>query len=227
MLIRPLGNIMAIITGGINGGFIGKAGSVVGYCQHGKWVMRGLPRLSPKNKKGSVDQNICRSKFSKMQYFLGPILAFIRTGFNLEAKRKGNTAHNSAKSWNMLNAFDENGEINYSAVRVSSGNLPGAADVAVETNGDELVFSWRDNSNEVPNPDHAGLREIDQVMLLAYNPQFNVIRFVMSGARRSAGREVLDIGWSKPGLEVHTWISFIADDRQSIANSTYAGMVVF
>ena len=218
---------MAIITGGVNGGFSGKAGSVVGYYQHGKWVIRGLPRLSRKNKKGSVNQNICRSKFTKMQYFLAPILFFIRTGFNLEAKRKGNTAHNSAKSWNMLNAFDENGDINHSAVRVSSGNLLAAADAAVETYEDELVFTWRDNSSEVSNRDHAGLREIDQVMLLVYNPELNHSHIVLSGARRSEGREVIKIRRLSPALEYHTWISFIADDRQSIANSTYTGIVIF
>lgn len=218
---------MAILTGGPNGGFSGKAGSVVGYYQHGKWVIRGLPKYSKKNRKGSIDQNICRSKFRKMQYFLGPIIAFIRVGFNLEAKRHGNTAHNSAKSWNMLNAFDENGEINYPAFRFSAGNLPGAEDVAVVVNEDELVFTWRDNSSESASRGVADFREDDQVMLLIYNLKHNIVNGTFSGARRSAGREVIKITRLTPPEEYHTWISFIADDRQSIANSTYTGMVAF
>jgi hypothetical protein len=44
---------MAIIREGINGGFSGKAGAVVGYYRLGKWVMRGLPKPSSKNKRGT------------------------------------------------------------------------------------------------------------------------------------------------------------------------------
>lgn len=216
---------MAIISNGVNGGFSGKAGSVVGYYQYGKWVIRGLPKNSRKNKKGSPDQNICRSRFTKMQNFLKPLVFFIRIGFNLEAKRNGNSPHNSANSWNLLNAFDENGEINISAVRVSSGNLPGAADAAVETFEDELVFSWRDNSRESRiTPE---LRESDQVMLLVYCPNRRLAQFVWSGARRSEGREIIKIERLGQAREYHTWISFIADDRLSISNSNYIGTVNF
>lgn len=214
---------MAILNGGPNGGFSGKAGSVVGYYQYGQWIIRGLPKHSPKNKKGSVNQNIYRSKFSKMQDFLKPILHFIRVGFNLEAKRNANSAHNSAKSWNMLNAFNEDGEINYASFRFSMGNLPGAVDAAIEEEDDQLIISWKDNSAD--NDEDRYLREDDQVMIMVYDTETKVSFGTVSGARRSAGQEVVKIFRFKNNLEHHIWISFISDDRQRIANSTYVGMV--
>lgn len=214
---------MAILNGGPNGGFSGKAGSIVGYQQYGKWIIRGLPKYSKKNKKGSFNQNICRSRFSKMQNMLKPLLPYIRVGFNLESKRNGNSAHNSAKSWNMLNAFNEDGEINYAAFRFSMGDLPGAVDVAVEEREDQLIFSWRDNSKDAG--DKWYLREDDQVMIMVYDAETNSSYGTMSGARRSSEREVIAIERFKNASDHHIWISFISDDRQHIANSSYVGMV--
>lgn len=47
----------------------------------------------------------------------------------------------------------------------------------------------------------------------------------MSGARRSSEREVIVIERFKNATDHHIWISFISDDRQRIANSSYVGMV--
>jgi hypothetical protein len=214
---------MGILPHGPNGGFIGKAGGYIGYYQYGKWIIRGRPKLSRKNKKGSVDQKACRSRFSKMQYFLGPITPFIRVGFNLESKRNNNSAHNSAKSWNMLNAFHENGEIDYSAFRFSAGSLPGAADAAVEVDGSQLIFTWRDNSDEGFSQGKDDRREDDQVMILIYNIAANDVWGTKSGARRSECREVMKVRTLEAPIKYHTWISFIADNRLSIANSIYTG----
>ncbi len=216
---------MAILNSGPNGGFSGKAGSVVGYYRYGKWVIRGLPRNSPKNKAGSVEQNKYRSRFSKIQAFLKPILPFIRVGFNMEAKHNGNSAHNSAKSWNMLNAFNDEGEINYAAFRFSMGDLPGAVDAAVEEGENQLIFTWRDNSKDAGS--EWIFREDDQVMIVICDTKTNISFGTMSGARRSSEREVIAIERFKNATDHHMWISFISDDRQRIANSSYVGMVRF
>lgn len=217
---------MAILSGGPNSGFSGKAGSYVGYYRMGKWVIRGLPRLSPKNKKGSVKQNISRSRFTEIQHFLRPIIPVIRVGFNLEAKRKGNTAHNSAKSWNMLHAFDENEKLDYSKTRISSGLLTGAEDAVASYKDGDITFTWRDNSISTSSSTLVP-RHTDQVMLLAYDSATQQTVYMPSGARRSACSEILKVS-SEPhprNLQWHTWIAFIADDRRSISNSKYLGLV--
>ena len=216
---------MATLSGGPNSGFSGKVGSVVGYYRLGKWVIRGLPRLSPKNKKGSVLQNVHRSRFAIIQRFLKPITYFVRTGFNLEARKKGNTAYNCANSYNLLNAFNERGELDYSKTRVSSGVLAGAENAAVSFQDGHLVFTWSDNSMPLVTTRAILPMKDDQSMLLAYEPEQGDRFYMLSGARRSACRESLKIPALKSGTELHIWIAFIAADRESMSNSAYLGIV--
>ncbi|WP_410219572.1 DUF6266 family protein [Pedobacter sp.] len=112
---------MAVIKDGINGGFTGTVGIVSGYYLYGKWVIRAKRTPSLKNKIGSARQNACRSKFSLMQQFLKPIVGFVRIGFNMESKKRMMSAHNVAKSYNMLNAQQANGEIDYAKVCLTYG----------------------------------------------------------------------------------------------------------
>ncbi len=220
---------MAVISNGINGGFSGKAGTVVGYYRLGKWVIRALPRKSNKNKKGSVNQNISRSRFTKMQHFLSPILDFVRVGFNMEGRSKQMTSHNAAKSYNMLHAFTPEGEVDFSKILVSSGNLPGALDAIVQKDDTGLHFSWADNSGE------QGAESRDQVMLLAYDDMFfesdghkkPKAYMMLSGARRKTKMETLEIAPISIGHTLHTYIAFISDDREHISTSTYVGEIVF
>ena len=216
---------MAILSGGPNSGFSGKAGSVIGYYRMGKWVIRGLPRLSRKNKKGSALQNVHRNRFIQVQQFLKPISGFIRIGFNLEAKQRGNTPYNSANSYLLLHAFDENGLLDYSKTKVTSGLLPGAEDAAVFYQDGEFIFTWSDHSLNPPYSRAIQPKKDDQVMLLIYNIKDKQIDGISSGARRSECREVLKLQAKLPEEEWHAWIAFISDDRESISNSEYLGIV--
>ena len=220
---------MAIISNGINGGFSGKAGTVVGYYRLGKWVIRGLPKKSSKNKRGSKDQKASRSVFTKMQHFLHPTLSFISVGFNMEGRSRQMTAHNAAKSYNMLHAFTPDGEIDFSKILLSFGNMPGALNPTVQKDDVGLHFSWTNNSSE----QMANSR--DQVMLLAYDNMFidlnNNLKprayYSLSGARRKDGIDTLEIHSSSKGHKIHTYIAFISDDRERISMSTYVGEIEY
>ncbi|WP_293782943.1 DUF6266 family protein [uncultured Pedobacter sp.] len=212
---------MGKIENGINGGFTGSVGAVTGYYLNGKWVIRSKRRKSIKNKTGSADQKACRSRFTIMQTFLSPIVAFIRIGFNLESKKRMMTAHNVAKSYNMLNAQNAGGEIDYAAVRLTFGNLSGAEGIKVEHDDAGVHFSWRDNSNGYHN------RKYDQVMLMAYDVENKMAFFETSGARRFKERESLEIPSLYKEKTFHTWMAFISDDRMEISMSTYCGSFIF
>lgn len=227
-------SVMAILNGGINGGFSGKAGPVVGYYRLGKWCMRAMPKKSSKNKRGTPAQKESRSTFTKTQQFLSPILSFIRVGFNMEARAKQMTAHNLAKSYNMLNAFTPEGEIDYSKAQVSFGKLPGAADLVVEKDDIGLHFSWKIASSEKLS------YSSDQVMLLAFDEtafKFNKetkpsdkekeAYYIVSGARRKAGIETLEIPAKAKGHVLHTYLAFISDDRERVSMSAYTGEIVY
>lgn len=212
---------MAIVTGGINGPFKGKVGSVFGYTMMGKNIIKGAPRKSAKNKRGSVAQKACRSKFTKIQQFLRPVLPFIHVGFNMVAHAKQISAHNAAKSYNMLNAFNAEGEIDFSKVLVSFGNLPGPLSAKVETDDMGLHFSW---TNPV---DSRGIHSSDQVMLLTYCPEHRFAWFILYGVNRSEEKESLKLDKNSKPSPHHTWIAFISDDRQHISMSVYVGEVAF
>lgn len=211
---------MATFKQGINGGFTGKVGSVIGYQLNGKWVMKGLPKPSPKNKKGTVQQKACRSGFTKMQHFLKPLIIFIRVGYNLESKLRMMTVHNAAKSYNMLNALDANGDIDCTKICLTFGSLIGAENPSVVKDDAGLHFRWENNAA------NNWVRENDQVMVIAYNVIAQRAYFKLSGARRSDGMETIEIPAFEKDNELHTWISFIADNRQSIAMSSYTGNII-
>jgi len=212
---------MATFNNGINGGFTGKVGSAIGYQLNGKWVMKGLPKVSLKNKKGTTKQNACRSGFTKMQHFLNPLIAFIRVGFNLESKLRQMTAHNVAKSYNMLHAQDSNGEIDCTKVRLTYGDLLGVENPVIAKDDVGFHFNWTDNTGNM------WIRETDQVMLAAYNVKEKRVYGIVSGARRKTGFDTLEIPTIEKGNEFHTWISFISDDREHISMSSYAGSFIF
>jgi len=211
---------MAILNEGIHGGFTGKVGSVIGYRLNGKWVVRGLPKVSKQNKIGSAEQKRSRAKFTIMQHFLSVMLPYVRIGFNLEAKRRNISAHNAAKSYNLLHAFTEQGVLDYAKIVLTKGNLPGAEAPFVKTVENGLLFSWT-----FSKPANSMMAD-DQVMLMAYQAESKQVMCLFSGARRKSGTEILEMG-QPTGLAYHTWISFVSDDRMAISTSQYLGICVF
>ncbi|MCZ4224343.1 DUF6266 family protein [Pedobacter rhodius] len=211
---------MAILNEGINGGFTGKVGSVIGYRLNGKWVVRGLPKVSKKNKIGSAEQKRSRAKFTIMQQFLSVMLPYIRIGFNLEAKLRNISAHNAAKSYNLIHAFTDKDELDYTKIVLTKGNLPGAESPLVKTVENGLLFNW------VFSKPANSIMADDQVMLMAYQAESNQTVCMYSGARRKSGAEILEIG-QPTGLAYHAWISFVSDNRTAISTSQYLGTCVF
>lgn len=212
---------MAIIENGANGGFTGKAGSITGYYSNGKWIIRGLRKLSKKNKKGTEKQRACRSRFTIMQNFLKPIVYYVRIGFNMEAKKRMMTAHNVAKSYNMLNAQNPDGTIDYSKVCLTYGNIIGAESPQLQVIENGILFNWIDNTNA----DH--IRSFDQVMIMAYDVEKGITYPEIGGAKRRTCTETLTFAKSTCESTYHIWISFISNDRLDISMSTYCGAISY
>lgn len=212
---------MATIENGITGGFSGKVGNIIGYQLNGRWVIKALPKPNKQNRIGTAEQKACRSAFSKMQFFLNPLVDFVRVGFNLERKKRMMTAHNVAKSYNMLHAQDANGDIVYDKVLLTYGSLLSAENPKVDRVDEGLIFSWDYINTLNYNRQH------DQVMIVAYSLENKKAFKILSGAKRMTKSQILEIDKKEIGNELHMWISFIADDRESIAMSTYVGSIVY
>lgn len=122
-----------------------------------------------------------------MQAFLSSVLGYIKVGFNIESKSKMMTAHNAAKSYNMLHAFDEHDEIDYSKIWLTYGNLVGAKNPQYFSNDSGIHFTWTHELHSDYN------RNYDQVMILVFNPKDNIAHSVCSGAKRKSGAGILEI----------------------------------
>ncbi|WP_315818790.1 DUF6266 family protein [Paraflavitalea speifideaquila] len=158
-----------------------------------------------------------RSKFGMAQYWLKPILDFVRQGFKgYSPTVEGFVA---AKSWLLKNAFEGTGatlSINPALVKVSHGELPLSGNITAEKNGtDELLFSWDTEPVEGGSP-------YDQVMMLAYDPKHEVAYSNITGQFRNTGSDTLKIH-KTPGRTYHLYLAFTAADRTSQSDSVYLG----
>jgi len=210
---------MGKLDNGILGPFRGKVANIIGYELNGQNIIR---IEGHKNKKLSIDQlNNCL-QMAVIVEFLDPMKSFLKTAFNPVAKGTTKNYHNIAVSSNKPNALSgyyPEVEMDYTRVILSTGTLSVAENPTVERIGDELKFTW-----EMSQGAHWTEND-DQVMLMAYAPRIKKCCFVKSGARRTDGKEVLKIKTSMKNELLETYISFVSDDRQRVANSQYTGQV--
>jgi len=207
---------MATYSNGVNGPFQGKLGKAVGYYWKGIPVMRSLPRKRGP-KRGKLEKSN-QSDFKFLHYWLQPLIDFLRFGF------KGYSEHvhafNAAKSLALKSAFvGEMGArvFDPALVQVSWGDLPLPPGITVSRSGDlELTFNW-----EV-HPTADGKHSMDQVMMLAYDPAKEAVKYVVLGQFRSSGSDKLKL--HKKG-NYHVYIAFVAADRSRQSNSRYLGCV--
>lgn len=219
---------MARINKGILGPIIGKIAHLVGYIRKGQPVLRSLPNKS--NKPRSAKQKVVNSKFGLVSKFIASVHDFTNVGFKLDVVGKTRTAQNAAVSYNLLGAVKgekPNFEIDYPKVMLSKGTLPPPLHPSIEFSGTTLKFNWE----VLPNLDYELTR--DQVMLIACLPTQNIAFHALSGARRTAGEDFLEVRplmmddeTSKKDESIEAYIAFIADDRESISDSVYVGRIL-
>jgi hypothetical protein len=209
---------MGRIKKGIQGGFSGTVGTVVGANWNGIDYMRSLP--PERNTSKTTPQAAQRARFALFSKFQFSMKELLTLGFRDFAVQM--TAPNSALSYNMKNAIIgvyPNFSILYDQVLVTRGSLPNVSvpAAAAGTSG-TVTFSWTNN---------AGIGKAkggDTALLVAYCPELNHTVYTTAGALRSAGTDTLNVQEFK-GKVVQTWISFISVDKKDIATSLFTGEV--
>lgn len=202
---------------GIMGDVSGKVGTVVGAKWRGKSYLRSKPDTK-KNAKRSDTQLAQQAKFSVARTFLHGMKELLEIGYRTTAI--GLTGQNKALAQLLKNAIGgtyPDYTIIHSKVMVSEGYLHNAFDSKVEAAKEAIQFTWTNNSL-VSNG-----KDSDQVLMVAYCPEFNCTVYRI-GAARSAGADTLAMpGFS--GRLVHTWVSFISADGKETASSLYRGEI--
>ncbi|RZK78450.1 MAG: hypothetical protein EOO92_11100 [Pedobacter sp.] len=202
------------------GPFTGKLGPMNGYILRGKGVLRLNPHIT---KPRSVNQLAVQQRMQVLSPFLNLIKIYLRVGFELAGIENGNSANNSAKSYNLTNSVKgiyPTQEVDYPAVRLTEGSLALPLNPLISPVAGGIDFTWDFDQYERSGSG------FDRTMLMAYIPVKNVCFYVIGGALRSSRFEHLPIMPGLQGLEAETYLSFIRDDRSSISNSVYTGKVV-
>lgn len=208
---------MGRLINGINGPIVGKVGAVIGSSWKGVPYLKGP--YKPRTKKISDTEKANRNKFSMAQYWLKPLLLFVRVGF------KGFTplveGFVAAKSYLMKNAMEGTGAdtiINPALVKLSYGDLPLPENIAMQLlEDDQLQITW-----DAPTMKGPALK--DQVMILAYNIEQGRAKFTTMGQFRSVGSDTLDLNLSIKGT-FHIYVAFVAGDRSRQSMSVYLGEI--
>lgn len=215
---------MARLAEGLLGPFIGKVGNLVGYIRYGQSIVR-INGHNP-TKPRSAAQRAVNEKFKVVMAFISPINNFINVSFRLDIIGTGKNPQNAAVSYNVMHAVKGTSpdfEMDYSKALVSKGDLPGAVNPAAELIAPGILkFKW---DADVPED---WSRWNDKVMLLAYYPEAKQVYYVLSGAKRSKGEDVLEIEGLNNSLKdqaIETYIAFITDDRERISDSQYTGRI--
>jgi hypothetical protein len=205
-------SLMARLINGINGPFIGKAGSVIGYTVNGVGYMKGLyKKRTKKPKEGEV---LNRKKFAAAHVWLLPIKDFVKVGFKGYNERFQGFA--AAKSWllkNCIQVIDGEIRIDPALVKISSGNLPLPENIECSVQEpNTLRISW------TPKRERGFM--YDQAMVLAYRLEYGPYGEVLSSDRTSG--EVLVPVHASPN-PYHVYLAFIAADRSRQSDSVYLG----
>ena len=210
---------MGSLKNGLFGGFHGRIGNLVGYVLNGKSIIRTIGKSS---KPLSPARKINCDRMSVVNQFLRPLTSFIKLGFHLKVAGTNRNYYNEAVSYNKKHAVRgeyPNAQLDYSKAMLSMGSLLIAEKPQIQLIGEEVEFSWafsKDRWRENGN---------DRAMLLVYFPDGNAERHVLSGARRSEGKDRLYIGPRFANQRMEAYISFIKDDGSEISDSVYVGSI--
>jgi len=153
-----------------------------------------------------------RNKFSAAHAWLKPLLPLLRVGFNGYSK----TAYgfNAAKSYVLKHAM-EHGLVLPELVKISSGDLIVSSDLSASLTADrKLHINW--SPEYIPGTDGK-----DQLMALAYHPEDATAIYVVHGAFRETGEQILDLPSDFQHKSIHVYAAFVAADRSRQSDSIY------
>lgn len=207
---------MAKQTNGINGGYLGRVGSVVGYMWRDQYCVRSLPRFYHDAKtERQLEQ---RSLFKATVAFAGRVKEVLRAGLYMPSLQAHKTECNYFLKLNK-GCFAMDGEtlaVDYENLRVSEGPVAPVAFTQVEE-VDERTFVIGFEKN----PEHRRANGDDKVYVAAFCAATGEAVLSLPVYRRMKSVTVtLPEAWA--GQEVHLY-GFVQDNAGRTSNSVYIG----
>jgi hypothetical protein len=207
---------MGTIKNGANGGFSGKAGSVVGSRWKKIDYIKGLSK--DRTKPASQAQLEQQAKFAAMVRFLQPINDILSITFG-HMKEGRCTGFNVALKLNMktVQGTYPNYTIDYGKVVIAGGVLqPAVGSVTTDADGN-LHLSWSPQTN--PRNAYAN----DQLTVLVYDPETNIFIDGPQNIARADGEVTISMRPEMAGRAVHVFYFFTSLEGKKTSPSWYAG----
>ncbi|MFD2557077.1 DUF6266 family protein [Sphingobacterium tabacisoli] len=211
---------MGTIVNGANGGFKGKAGSIIGSSWKSINYIKGL--YKKRTKPLTEAQLIQQEKFKLLMRFLLPINFLIKIGFG----RKGmdrQTPINAAFQFNLENVISgvyPDFELDYSKVSISTGTLYGGGTVGVSHDTGELTYVWSTEANELLET-----FADDLVYVLAYHAGQDEFVTSQVSSTRADGTVTFGLPEHLQTGSVHTWMFLSNRMKTRLSKSVYLGEV--
>jgi len=112
---------------------------------------------------------------------------------------------------NAITGVASNFTVDYANALLSKGILSGASnpttDLAVSG---QVTFGWDDNSTD------NNANATDKAMLLVYNPAKKESAYILDGAIRTAGTQVVNVPSSYTGSTIELFMAFVSADGINI-----------
>lgn len=211
---------MARFKNGINGGFSGKIGSLVGIESNGKQYGRSLPTKS--KKPATQAQELQRQKFRLIRAWLMPLLELINIGYRLVTGAK--TPMNAAISYHLKEAVAEQKGglvVDFSKVVLSRGELIVSWVLEVLCLADRLLhIKWTSGF------ENAFCKATDRASFVVYNPSKDQFATFEAAALRSDGEVSLQLPQGFENDMVHTWMHYVDEPGDRVSTSVYLGKMV-
>lgn len=211
---------MGSIRQGANGGFSGKAGSVVGSSWKGVNYIKGLPKKS--NKPPTQAQLETQAKFKLLMRFLTSVNVFLQIGFGQKQNNKSTPA-NSAFQFNLpkvITGTYPSYALDYAKISFSDGPLYSGGTVTKLFDTDKITISWDTVSLE-----RIKKMEDDEVFILGYHPEQDEFMTTDDVPQRQDGTANMAVPEHLRTGTIHLWY-FMADRTGTLVSKTsYLGEI--
>lgn len=207
---------------GILDNLSGRVGPIVGAVVNDTNVIRKKPAKS--NVPPVQRQLEQMAKFKTVSAFVKLMAKLIKMGY--QHQTKNNSERNVATSYLLLNAITGQFPaytLDYPAVILSKGDLPGAFDMAVSEGEDHtLKLSW--SLDEVLE-DERKERSTDRCYVAFYSETRKLYIPSMGKASRADLTVAVPVISPYRGTVLHGWAFFVAEDGKSVSDSIYLGAI--
>lgn len=211
---------MGTIRQGANGGFKGKAGSVIGSSWKSINYIKGL--YKKRTKPASQAQLEQQEKFKTLMRFLLPINIFLQVGFG---RKKTNlvTPINAAFAFNLEDAVQgtyPNYALDYSKIRIADGLLFKAGTMDIEFDSGEIMMTW-----STATSDKLKTHGDDLLYILLYHAEQDEFMTTPDVPAREDGSITFAVPQHLQQGELHVWYFMSDRTEKMVSKSSYLGTV--